>query len=107
MIAPRNSINYYTSVLEKMGGVAKTTDWFRLFMAPGMGHCAGGEGPNTFDALAALEQWVETNRAPDQLLASHSTRGVVDRTRPLCAYPQTARYSGTGSTDEAANFTCR
>ena len=105
LIAPRNTVNYYERVVSVTG--AKSAQSIRLFMAPGMGHCAGGEGPNTFDALAAIEQWVETNKAPDQLLASHSTRGVVDRTRPLCAYPQTARYGGTGSTDEAANFTCR
>ena len=75
-------------------------------MAPGMGHCGGGPGPNQFDALTALEQWVEKGVAPDKLLATHSTNGKVDRTRPLCPYPQVARYKGTGSIDEAANFTC-
>ena len=80
---------------------------YRLFMAPGMAHCSGGEGPDTFDTLAALEQWVEHGRAPDQIVASHSTKGVVDRTRPLCPYPQVAAYKGTGSIDEAANFTCK
>ena len=89
-----------------MGGYDKTRDFFRLFMAPGMGHCAGGPGPNQFDALTALEQWVEKGVAPDTLIASHSTDGKVDRTRPLCPYPQVARYKGTGSIDEAANFTC-
>ena len=80
--------------------------FFRLFMAPGMGHCAGGPGPNQFDALTALEQWVEKGIAPDTLLASHSSNGKVDRTRPLCPYPQVARYKGTGSIDEASNFAC-
>ncbi len=79
----------------------------RLFMAPGMGHCGGGEGPNTFDMLGALEQWVEQGRAPDRIEASHSTNGAVDRTRPLCPYPQIAVHTGTGSTDESANFVCR
>jgi feruloyl esterase len=72
-----------------------------------MGHCSGGAGPNTFDALAALEQWVEQGRPPDRILASHSTNGVVDRMRPLCPYPQIAAYTGTGSVDAAANFVCR
>ena len=80
---------------------------YRLFMAPGMAHCGGGEGPNTFDMVSALEQWVEHGKAPDRIIASHSTNGVVDRTRPLCPYPQVAVYKGTGSTDEAANFECK
>jgi feruloyl esterase len=72
-----------------------------------MGHCRGGEGPNVFDSVAALEQWVEQKHAPDQITASHTTNGSVDRTRPLCPYPQVARYSGAGSPDDAANFSCR
>jgi len=75
-------------------------------MVPGMGHCGGGEGPNTFDMLAALERWVEQRQAPDQIPASHSTNGRVDRTRPLCPFPSVATYKGSGSTDEAANFVC-
>ena len=71
-----------------------------------MGHCAGGPGPNTFDALTALENWVEKGIAPDKLIATHSTGGKVDRTRPLCPYPQVARYTGKGSIDEAASFAC-
>jgi feruloyl esterase len=76
-------------------------------MFPGMGHCGGGEGPNTFDAMGALEQWVEKGQAPDQILASRRTNGVVDRTRPVCAYPKTAVYKGAGSIDDAANFACQ
>jgi feruloyl esterase len=72
-----------------------------------MGHCRGGEGPNVFDAVAALEQWVEQKKAPDQIVASHTTNGAVDRTRPLCPYPQIAKYSGSASPDEAANFSCK
>jgi len=79
----------------------------RLFLAPGMGHCAGGDGPDTFDKVNALENWVERGQAPTRLEASHRTNGTVDRTRPLCAYPQVARYSGTGSIDDAANFVCK
>jgi feruloyl esterase len=106
-ISPANSTQYYARVVNTLGGVNKVHGSYRLFMAPGMGHCGGGEGPNTFDMVAALEQWVEQGRAPDQVLASHSTSGVVDRTRPLCPYPQIAAYKGTGSIDEAANFVCR
>jgi feruloyl esterase len=107
MVGPGTSINYYTSVTNALGGPAKTMASVRLFMVPGMAHCRGGEGPNTFDAVTALEQWVERGKAPDQMLASHATNGVVDRTRPLCPYPQLAAYKGSGSTDEAANFSCR
>ena len=106
LIAPENSINYYTSVLDKMGGAAKTSDSMRLFMVPGMDHCGGGEGPNTFDSVSALEQWVENGKAPTEMIASHGMPGKADRTRPLCPYPQVARYRGSGSIDDAANFTC-
>lgn len=101
-----NSVNYYNSV-SKVFGAKQTDEFLRLFMAPGMGHCGGGSGPNTFDALTALEQWVEQNKAPEKIVASHSTNGVVDRTRPLCPYPQLAQYKGTGSIDDAANFVCK
>ena len=110
-IPPSNSINYYESVAHKMfrtssNALRDTKEFYRLFMVPGMQHCAGGPGTPRFDALAALEQWVEQNKAPEQILAAHATNGLIDRTRPLCAYPQEARYKGTGSTDDAANFAC-
>ncbi len=106
-IAPRNSIAYYEAVRNAMGGESETQSFVRLFMAPGMGHCGGGPGPNTFDALAALAQWVENGNPPDRLLASHISGGSVDRTRPLCPFPTVAVYEGNGSTDDAANFACR
>ena len=106
VVPPQDTVAYYEGVTKVMGGLAATQSFYRLFMAPGMGHCAGGPGPNQFDAVAALEQWVEKGVAPDTLVASHSTGGKVDRTRPLCVYPKVARYKGTGSIDEAANFTC-
>jgi feruloyl esterase len=105
-IAPRNSIHYYQKVVETMGGEARTKDFFRLFMAPGMGHCGGGPGPNTMDTLAAVEQWVEQKKAPERIVASRPLEGQGQRTRPLCVYPQVARYKGAGSTDDAANFVC-
>jgi feruloyl esterase len=107
VISLRNSINYYSSVLAALGGTAAVHDSIRLFMVPGMYHCAGGDGTWNFDSLGALEQWVEQKKAPDRIAASRLTKGVVDRTRPLCPYPQTARYNGTGSTDDEASFVCR
>jgi feruloyl esterase len=106
LIAPRNSINYYQSVAKALGGVEKVADSIRLFMVPGMAHCAGGDGTNTFDSVTVLEQWVEQKMTPAQIPASHMTGGVADRTRPLCAYPMVATYKGAGNTDEAANFVC-
>ncbi len=106
-ISPGNSTQYYSRVLEAVGGAGKTHGSYRLFMAPGMAHCGGGEGPNTFDMIGAIEQWVEHGKAPDRIVASHSTNGRVDRTRPLCPYPQVAAYKGSGSPDEAASFVCR
>jgi feruloyl esterase len=106
-ISPANSTRYYRSVLETVGDAAKVHAAYRLFMAPGMGHCGGGDGPNTFDMLGALEQWVEAGKAPDRIVASRSSGGEVDRTRPLCPYPQVAVYKGAGSTDDDAHFVCR
>jgi feruloyl esterase len=106
-ISPVNSTQYYTRVLQALGGAARIRNAYRLFMAPGMAHCGRGEGPSAFDMVTALEQWVEHGKAPDQIVASHSTDGVVDRTRPLCPYPEVAVYKGTGSPDEAASFACR
>jgi feruloyl esterase len=106
VVPPQDTVAYYEAVAKAMGGMERTRDFFRLFMAPGMGHCSGGPGPNQFDHLTALEQWVEKGVAPDKLIASHVTNGKVDRTRPLCVYPQVARWKGTGSGDEAASFAC-
>ena len=106
-ISPANATQYYQRVVETMGDKEAVRESFRLFMAPGMGHCAGGEGPNAFDALTVMEAWVEAGQAPDRIIASRSRDGVVDRTRPLCPYPQLAIYTGTGSTDDAENFVCQ
>ena len=105
-VATLNTIKYYNSVLETMGA-SKVSNNIRLFLEPGMGHCSGGEGPNVFDKVGTLEQWVEKGKAPEQILASHSTNGQVDRTRPLCAYPKVAQYKGSGNIDDAANFVCK
>ena len=105
-ISPLASVNFYKSVRSALGDQAVSTS-MSLFMVPGMGHCGGGEGPNTFDMMVPLEQWVEKGQPPTRIVASHSTNGKIDRTRPLCPYPQVARYTGTGSIDEAENFTCQ
>jgi feruloyl esterase len=106
VVPPQDTIAYYDAAVKAMGGLERTREFYRFFLAPGMGHCSGGPGPNQFEMLAAVEQWVERGAAPDRIIASHSTNGKVDRTRPLCVYPQVARWKGAGSTDEAANFAC-
>ena len=104
-IPPGNTVNFYNKVLAKMGG--KQDDWMRLFMIPGMLHCSGGPGTDQFNKMAILERWREEKQAPDQILASHVTNGQVDMTRPLCPFPQVAVYKGVGSTNDAANFSCK
>ena len=100
-ITPETSIWYYESVLDKMG--KNQSAWLRLFMAPGMGHCGGGPGVNTFDSIGALEKWVERGVAPDTMMGS----GAQGLTRPLCPYPQYAAYKGNGDLKDASNWTCK
>jgi feruloyl esterase len=112
VLPPMGTVNYYHSIVTMMGN--DTAGFSRLYMVPGLQHCYGGPGPNTFGGTmaAALERWVEDGVAPAAIIATKyktdgdPASGVV-RTRPLCPYPQVARYKGTGSTDEAANFTCK
>ena len=86
---------------------ASASNSVALFMVPGMGHCQGGPGTDVFDKVGAVDRWVETGQRPLSIEATHTTAGAVDRTRPLCAYPTTAHYNGTGSTDDAKNFRCQ
>ena len=123
-ISAVSSIDYYRRVVSENDDAS---DFYRLFLAPGMLHCSGGPGPNSFgqslaqatplsnapehDILSALERWVEQGVAPERIVAvkyvnDQPAKGI-QRTRPLCAYPKTAAYKGTGSTDDAANFECR
>jgi feruloyl esterase len=103
--APQNTINYLTAVREKLGG--NQDDWMRLYLMPGMGHCAGGVGPDRADFLSAMEGWREKGQAPAQIVAQRAAnQGRTEMTRPLCPYPQLAKYNGTGSTDDAKNFSC-
>jgi hypothetical protein len=106
VVSPLDTVAYYESVAKAMGGVDATRAFYRFFPAPGMAHCRGGTGPNTFDALAALDAWVEKRTAPDSIPASHAINGQVDRTRPLCAYPAVAHFNSAGSIDDGANFSC-
>ena len=115
--APENTINYYEAVNRTLKG--RQDDWMRLFLMPGVGHCGGGVGPDRADFLGALERWREEGVAPGQIIATRSPgRGGqppspggsggpgTAMSRPLCPHPQVARYNGSGSTDDARNFTC-
>ena len=102
---PRMGLEYYEDVVAKMG--PSTPEFARLFMVPGMFHCAGGIGASTFDSVTPLVRWVESGEAPASIQAARVANGKTVRTRPLCPWPEVARYKGSGSVDEAANFTCQ
>jgi Tannase and feruloyl esterase len=103
--SPENTLSYVSDVTKKLGG--NQSDWMRVFLMPGMGHCRGGVGPDNADFLSAIESWREKGEAPASIVASRRAgQGRTEMTRPLCPYPQVAKYSGTGSTDDAKNFTC-
>ena len=121
-ISPLNTINYYESVESKMGK-QDTDSFLRLYMVPGMQHCGGGPGPDVFGQMGfsspndpqhnmylALEQWVEKGAEPSTVIATKEAAsgsvGGVKVTRPLCAYPQVAKYKGSRDTNDAANFAC-
>ena len=120
VVNPQDTINYVEQVKTKQGTQAELDTFFRLFLVPGMGHCSGGSGTSNFgnqggpspvvsaerDVLMSLDRWVEQGVAPDQIVASRVVQGATVRTRPLCPYPKKAVYKGTGSTDDAASFTC-
>ena len=119
-VLPLNTVHGYEAVQAAMGGRVKTEEFYRLYMVPGMAHCGGGPGANEFggagadapavdaqhDLLSALEAWVEQGKAPENITASRVEQGKTVRTHPLCVYPKEARYRGTGSTDDAANYEC-
>jgi feruloyl esterase len=105
-ISALGTLDYVEKMTRAVGGEAQADAFSRLYFVPGMHHCSGGPGPDTFDMLTVLEDWVERGVAPSRVVASHAASGAVDRTRPLCPHPQIARYSGTGSIDDAASFRC-
>jgi hypothetical protein len=107
LITPEGTIDYYKRVEQRMGGAQKAAEFARLFLAPGVAHCAGGAGPAPYGQLDSLLSWVENGKAPETLTAARRDQaGAITRSRPLCRYPLVAKYKGTGSTDDAANFVC-
>ncbi|MBV9581803.1 MAG: tannase/feruloyl esterase family alpha/beta hydrolase [Chloroflexi bacterium] len=105
-IPPGGTLRYYEHVVQTLGGPAAVEEFARLFMLPGVGHCRGGTGADQFDALTPLVDWVERGVAPEHIVASRVVDDQVVRTRPLCAYPRIAHWTGNGSMDDAANFEC-
>jgi feruloyl esterase len=121
MVPAKTSIDFWQSVNSKMGD-SHVSDFYRLFMIPGMSHCGDGPGANILfhsedaitvpleperDMLSALEQWVEESHAPSKFLASRVNEGgIVERTRLVCPYPSQAKYRGQGNVEQADNFTC-
>jgi feruloyl esterase len=105
-VTPLNSINYYNDVVKAVGK-NKAANSIELFMIPGMNHCSGGPGTDTFDKMKVIEEWVEQGKTPKRIVASHLTDRKVDKTRPLCPYGQVAKYSGNGDINDAANFVCK
>lgn len=114
-VPPLSSVAYYEDVVDRIAAterisqgdaLARTRDSYRLFMVPGMQHCVGGPGPDVFDGLTPLRDWVEQGRAPDWIVAHRLTDDQIAMSRPLCPFPQVARWSGRGSTNEAAQFDC-
>ena len=109
-IMPRGIIHYYRQMAARYGnGKPNFTNlkkFYRLFRAPGVGHCGGGVGPQPQGLFSALVNWVEKGKAPEKILAETKHDGKVTRSRPLCPYPQTAIYNGSGSIDDASNFHC-
>lgn len=104
LIPPMSTVNFYTALVKRLGP-EKAAANTRLFMIPGMGHCAGGDGPFLFDAITTLDEWVGSGSPPERIVVSNPPNAPV-RTRPLCPWPQEAVYSGTGSTDDQKNFEC-
>jgi feruloyl esterase len=106
IISPYSSVWFYEDLAQENGGYEKVQQNARLFMVPGMQHCVTGDGPNSFDSLSALEQWVEKGIAPDAIPATHSTNNVVDRTMPLCKFPEKAHYKGSGDPNSVSSWSC-
>jgi hypothetical protein len=111
LIMPQGVLHYYRQMAQRYGGqhdddFSGVQKFFRLFRAPGVAHCAGGAGPQPQGLFDALVNWVENKVPPRSIHSTITSGGVVTRSRPLCPYPQTAIYNGSGSTDDAANFRC-
>lgn len=103
-IMATSSIGYFEGVMKLMGGRKQTEEFFRMFLIPGVHHCAGGPGLTEFDTLTLLENWVENGKAPEVLMTARRVNDTVVRSRPVYPYPIVARYSGTGDPKQAASF---
>lgn len=106
-IPAARTVMFYQQLAARSGGVAKTQQNVRLFLVPGMHHCGGGNGPDRFDTLSALEQWVEGGVAPASIAASTKPDAPVQRHLPLCPWPEQARYSGAGDLADQSNWSCK
>jgi feruloyl esterase len=104
-VTPLNSINYFQKIVSQFGPQVAGSS-IQLYMVPGMNHCNGGDGPDVFNKVAALEQWMMTGTAPEKIVATHYTDGTIARTRPLCTFGSVAKWTGSGSSDDAWNFVC-
>jgi feruloyl esterase len=108
LIFPQGTLNYYQRVEATMGGPARTEQFARLFLAPGVGHCAGGRGPQPDNPLGTLVDWVERGHPPQTLTGVvRDTTGAATQSRPICLYPEVATYRGRGDITKAENFACR
>jgi feruloyl esterase len=103
--SPLDTLGYYQSLAATNGGAEKVGEWGRMFLAPGMRHCGGGPALDQFDMLGAVVNWVEKGSAPESVIATG--QAFPGRSRPLCAYPKHAQYTGHGDTNDARNFTCQ
>ena len=104
VVPPEDTIGYYERVKQLLG--PETEASVRLFMVPGMGHCAGGPGATTFDAIGALDQWVTGTMVPDSIPAAHESGGKPLFERPLCAFPKSAQWDGKSDPAKASSFRC-
>jgi feruloyl esterase len=103
--SPLDTLGYYKSLAATNGGADKVSEWSRMYLVPGMGHCGGGPGLDQFDMLSAVVNWVEKGTAPDSITATG--KAFPGRGRPLCAYPKHAQYTGQGDSQDAKNFECK
>lgn len=106
-ISPFRTTAFYEAFAKQQGGYPKAQQSVRLFMVPGMAHCSGGPGPDSFDTLSALEAWVERKVAPAAIPATATAPGSTKRTMPLCPFPVQASYRGTGDVNDEANWSCK
>ena len=107
LIAPKGSIQYYNDVLKTMGGSENVNNFAKLYLAPGVDHCSGGDGPDKIDGFESLVEWVENGREPTTLIAKKIENGQVTMQRPLCQYPKKTIYTGNGDTNNPENFVCK